>query len=283
MGRQFRSIQVGEGGRRHSLAVHFRRQRTIGRPQVGPKPDPRAAVCVIGRIQLKALKKTLSEDYIDNGLASRLLLCMPPREQKVWNDAGTDSKAAACFGKLVDRLYGLKLPRHGPRVIRVAKAAGKVWERFYNQHAAEQAELTGSLAAVYAKLEGFAAWLALIIEIVKWTQKHTWRPIQTVDAHSLRAGITMARWFDQEAKRVYAVLKESEKSERERELLEWIRRNDGKATPRDLMPSSAEYKTSDEAEKALQELSTNGHGRWRVDPPRGGKGRQSRVFVLSKK
>ena len=50
-----------------------------------------------------------------------------------------------------------------PRIFPLSPKAKKAWMRFYNQHAAEQNEISGDLAAAWSKLEGYAARLALLV------------------------------------------------------------------------------------------------------------------------
>ena len=49
----------------------------------------------------------------------------------------------------------------------VSKEAKEVWVRFYNEHADEQVEMKGDLAAAWSKLEGYAARFALLIHLIR--------------------------------------------------------------------------------------------------------------------
>jgi len=125
--------------------------------------------------------------------------------------------------------------------------------------------------------------LALIIHLVRVINGDpTLIDREAVDAVSIHAGITLSRWFGQEAKRVYAMLAESEAQAEERNLVEWIRRQGGKITVRELQRSHPHFKTSDDARAALEQLVTAGHGTWqRLIKSDEQRGRPSQVFELN--
>ena len=53
-----------------------------------------------------------------------------------------------------------------------------------------------------------------------------------IDQHSIDAGVTLSRWFGQEAQRVYEMLKEDDAYRALRELIEIIERKGGSITKR---------------------------------------------------
>jgi hypothetical protein len=61
------------------------------------------------------------------------------------------------------------------------------------------------------------------------------RTPEAADAASITAGVRLSRWFGHEARRVYAMLDESDEARERRRLGELIRRKGGSVTPRDLM------------------------------------------------
>src|SRR5262249_18276241 len=84
-----------------------------------------------------------------------------------------------------------------------------------------------------------------------------------------------------EARRIYAVLAETQEERATRQLVEFIRGRGGKAAARDLCRSNArKYPTAEVAETALQGLVQAGLGAW-GDPPAKKTGRPpARVCVL---
>lgn len=247
----------------------------------------RAAVSVCGGIQPGTLQRALGVEHVENGLAARLLLAMPPRIAKVWTDATVDQD----LQRQVDRVFGRLLAldfrveedtddKTAPIDISFSSDGRRAWIEYYNHHAEKQAEVTGELAAAFAKLEGYAARLALIVHLVRVAADDSTVDQDEIDAQSVRAGAALVGWFANEARRVYETFGESEEAQEQRRLIELIRRKGGSVTPRNLMRSSRQYSSADIAEEALDGLVKAGLGTWREDDHGGGRGRPVRRFVL---
>jgi hypothetical protein len=101
-----------------------------------------------------------------------------------------------------------------------------------------------------------------------------------VDATSMAAGIALSRWFSQEAKRVYGMLAEGQTDEHRRKLAERIERLGGTITAYELKRHARQYRSTDQAEAALQDLVDRGFGAWTAYSPGAHGGRAWRVFVL---
>jgi len=248
---------------------------------------PRAAMSITGGIQPPTLQRALGRAYFENGLAARLLLAYPPRRAKRWSDREVDVAVEEAVEKMFERLYSLE-PVAGPdgepepRILRLSPGAKAKWITFYNEHAQEHVDLTGDLSAAWSKLEGYAARLALVVHLVRWAAGDaSLAAPDVVDEDSVVAGVTLSRWFGQEARRVYAVLEETEVERQHRELVELVRRHGGGVTARDLMRSSRSYPTSELAELALDGLVKAGAGRWQDAGPTAKGGRPTRRFVLA--
>lgn len=85
---------------------------------------------------------------------------------------------------------------------------------------------------------------------------------------SVAAGVALSRWFGCEARRVYAVLAESDDDRDRRRLVELIERKGGTVTVRDLMRSSRMFGTAPEAEAALDGPGHGRHGKLGTMPGR---------------
>src|SRR5262249_58316763 len=138
--------------------------------------------------------------------------------------------------RLFDRLYELQ-PTVGdegdarPVPVRLTTDAKTAWKTYYNAHAVEQADLTGDMAAAWSKLEEYAARLALVVHYTRWAAGDAMLTnANVVDAASMNAGITLAKWFKHEARRVYAMLDESDAERDQRRLGDWIGRKGGTGT-----------------------------------------------------
>jgi hypothetical protein len=159
--------------------------------------------------------------------------------------------------------------------------AKAIWVAYYNDHAREQADLSGDLAAAWSKLEEVAARLALVVHYSRWAAGDVADEYQ-LDAASMTAGITLANWFKGEARRVYAMFNESDADRTERQLSEWVERKGGCVTVRDVQQGCRWLKQPGAAEAALERLVAARRGSWRRPETTASGGRPTRVFVLSK-
>jgi hypothetical protein len=263
------------------------RSITVDRKTSGSIYVPRASVSIAGGIQPDTLYKALGKTHFKNGLAARLLLACPPRTVHQWTEVEIEHGIELATAQIFDRLYSLQPvvdenDEPQPVALRLTPEGKKAWIKFYNDHAKEQARLTGDLSAAWSKLEGYAARLALVIHLVRCVSgDETGVSIDEVDEVSIAAGVELSRWFGQEARRVYDILGESDENRDQRQLIELIRRKGGTVTGRDLMRASRLYPAADDAEKALQELADAGLGRWEFDNHDGGPGRPARRFTLT--
>ena len=257
----------------HWLSMHSGESIIVDRKTGNPRMlyVPRAAVCITGSIQPGVLHRALGTEHRESGMAARLLVSCPPRQPKQWSEAGIDQFLEHEMGVLLDRLYDLQpeIDDEGesqPQVIPMTEAAKKEWIEFYNTHNQLQVELTGEMAAAWSKLEEYAARFALIVHCIRSvTDDHTLQSPENVDEESIKSGVTLARWFGQEAQRVYHLLSETEEQRERRErreLVELIRRKGGRITPSELAQSSRRYRPSSVAEEALKDLRTEKYGRW---------------------
>jgi hypothetical protein len=281
----------GKGGAdaAHWLSMHNGESIVVDRKTGIPRTIfvPQAAVCVCGGIQPAILHRALGIEHRESGLAARLLLTCPPRAAKRWTEADIDPKAETEIARLVDRLYELQptVDDEGelrPVVVGLTPEAKAAWKAYYDSHAQEQADLAGELSAAWSKLEEYAARLALVIHFARWAANDpTLASADVVDAASMAAGIRLVTWFKGEARRVYALLGESDEDRDRRRLVEWIGRKGGSATPREVQQGCRWLKEPGAAEAALDELAKAGWGVWRDSPTTAKGGRPARAFALS--
>lgn len=270
----------GGGDAAKWLEMFGGRPMVVDRKTGGTLYVPRAAVSIAGGIQPETLRRALGQEHRDNGLAARLLLTCPPRKPKRWTEADVNADTEAAVALVFDRLFGLTPETDDdgderPRLVTLADDGKRAWVTFYNEHAGEQVNLSGDEAAAGSKLEGYAARLALVVHLTRWAAGDaTLRDPARVDEASIAAGVVLARWFGDEARRVYAILGESDEGRESRRLVEWIERKGGTATVRDLTRGPREYRGDPErAAKALGELVAAGVAVWVHDyhSPKGGR------------
>ncbi|MSU78421.1 MAG: DUF3987 domain-containing protein [Gemmataceae bacterium] len=244
-------------------------------------------VGVAGSIQPGVLRRMMTTEHHESGMAARFLLSMPPKKQKRWTEAEIDEQLEQDVLVLFDRLYDLQ-PDHDEdgeptaRLLKLSQSAKHdVWIPFYNEHAKEQIELDEDLSAAWSKLEGYAARLALVHHLIRVAADDgSVNDPDIVDDVSMTAGIALSRWFGQEAKRVYTMLATTDEDQAERELIELIERLGGTVTARELQRRSRKYPTAKDAEKALCMLVDRKKGAWQTKPGTAQGGRPTSVFVL---
>ena len=283
---QYKKVQGAE-------AAHYLSMHRAGDLLVDRKTNSeiiyvrRAAVSVTGGIQPKMLTRVLGEEHLDNGLAARLLLAMPPRRPKRWTDAEVSQSTAADFGDLYTDLLELQfgVDEEGNQIpidLGLSVSGKEAWVRFYNEHALEQIQREGDLAASFSKLEGYCARFALIVHVIRCQSGDpTLECENAVDAGSVQAGVALTRWFAHETERVYAELGIAPAPPPSSNLQEVISRHGGRISVRELMQASRRYRGSaDVARGALQQLVEFGLGRW-VPSSAGAVGRPTEVFEMT--
>ena len=248
---------------------------------------PRAAVSVCGGIQPVTLARALGTEHRENGLAARLLLACPRLRPKRWTEAEISPELERRIAAVFDRLYDLcpTTDDEGevqPVIVPLSAGGKSAWVDFYNAHGQEQAGLSGDLSAAWSKLEGYAARLALVVHFVRWAAgDSSLANADEIDADSIAAGVKLSRWFGNEARRVYAILGESEEERDRRRVVELIQRKGGSISGRELVQSCRAYRTVAAAEAALEGLAEHGMGIWKTPEQCGRGGPKARRFVLA--
>ena len=107
--------------------------------------------------------ESLGLEHLENGLAARFLLAMPPRRRKVWREDEIPDHVLDEFRRLVGALreFGMKEGDEGPEpvVVGLSPSAKERWISFYEELAGPQASASGDIAAALSKLEAtFPGW-----------------------------------------------------------------------------------------------------------------------------
>jgi hypothetical protein len=244
----------------------------------------RCAVSVAGGIQPGSLARALNPEFLDAGLGARLLMAQPAKTPKRWTELEVDPNTEQEYAGLIDSLLTLDFDQRDgesvPHALTLSADGKAAWVAFYDEWAHEQAATEGELAAVYSKLEGYAARLALIHHVVTHVglASDDRRPI---GRRSVEAGIALCRWFAYEARRIYVTLSETTEQRDTRRLVDFIHGRGGVMTPRDLhRANNRRYPSTDHAEAALESLHLAGFGTWHERPSTQRGGRPSLVFTL---
>jgi hypothetical protein len=218
-----------------------------------------AAVSITGGIQPGALARALTPEYMEVGLGARILMAMPPKLPKRWSEVEIDLDVQEAYENLLDALRDLQMDKgrdgdREPFPVRMTPEAKAAWVSFYGEWAQAQANVEGELAAAYSKLEGYTARLALLHHVVSNVGRGE-DDCQPVEPASIEVGVTLAKWFAYEVRRIYAALAEPEAARQTRRLIEFIRSHGGRMTPRRLhLSNKARYPDPEAAEVALGAL-----------------------------
>ena len=286
----------GGGDAAKWLSMYNGEEVTVDRKTGVPKTIhvPRAAVCVTGGVQPGILKRCLSAEHRESGLAARLLVANPPRSVKRWTEDVIDPAAERGVQRVYDRLHELDMltgydGEPVPGVVRMDADAKAAFVAHFDAHAAQQRELTGDRAAAWSKLEETPARLAIVIHCVRWAAGDaTLADPDTIDRASMDAAVRLTDWFKGEALRVYATLNagearqpvEDEPRRNQRRLLDWLARQGGSATAPDAQRGCSWLKHQGAAQMSLEALVVGGHVQCE-DVATPGGGRASRVYRLA--
>lgn len=277
----------GGGDEAFYLKCYSGRSHNVLRRGGGRLHVRQAALWITGTIQPGVLRRSLSVERKESGLAARMLLAAPPRRPAKWSEETVSVLVRDCFGQVVRRLYELQPNadeggRESSIVVPLDREAKRLWIAFYNAHNEEAAGLVGDLLAAWSKLEETAGRLALILHEAKVASRQA-RP-ETIDADTMSRALRLTAWFKRETRRVYGILAEDDLDQAARQsddrLAAWIGRQGGAVTPRDALTGCRWIETAEEAEAALTHLVEAGRGRWEDRPPGGKGGRPTRHFAL---
>jgi hypothetical protein len=277
----------GGGDEAFFLKCYSGRSHNVLRRGGGRLHVRQAALSITGTIQPGVLRRSLSVERKESGLAARMLLAAPPRRPAKWSEETVSPIVRDCFAQVVRRLYELQPDadeggRESSIVVPLDREAKRLWIAFYNAHNEEAAGLVGDLLAAWSKLEETAGRLALILHETKVASRQA-KP-EMVDADTMSRALRLVAWFKRETVRVYGILAENDLDQAARQsddrLAAWIDGQGGAVTPRDALTGCRWIKTAEEAEAALTHLVEAGRGRWEDRPPGDKGGRPTRHFAL---
>jgi hypothetical protein len=236
-------------------------------------------VCISGGIQPTVLKRLLSPDYFERGLPARILFAAPLIRQDKWSESEIREELQNEVLELFERLWLLQpetdenLHQH-PKLLGLDAEAKKAYADYYNECGASSFRADERAEAAWSKLSGYAARLALVGQLARDPDA------VTVTGKTMQAACNLARWFGNEALRIYATFSETREQREQRQLVEFIQSRDGIVSVRDLTHYCWPYRNrTEDAERALNALVESDKGKW-VDVRPYGRGRPTQKFQL---
>jgi hypothetical protein len=237
-------------------------------------------VCITGGIQPKVLLRALTEDFFERGLPARFLFAYPPFRQDLWSEATVADDLRMAMLELFEELWLLQ-PEHDenehskPSLLPLGADAKSVFTAFYDECGASAVGSGEHEEAAWCKLTGYSARLALVGQLAHNPQAE----VSTGDV--MQAACELARWFGNEAVRIYALLAETREQREQRELIEFIERRLGAVYEREVMQSFTRLKNNKlGTARELTALVKAGLGEWEPVSPTIKGGRPTRKFRL---
>lgn len=237
----------------------------IDRASKGTTFIEKGLASIVGGVQPKILGNCFGEDSFSSGLASRFLLVMPDLHVKQYRPGPSDADVEL-YERLLTRL--MELPQG---VAAEMSAQGSVqditikvpfsdecraflstWIPQWSEEALNSAE---TVEAAMSKLEGYALRFALILKTCREANGDA-APEDPIELADLEAGAELARWFRDEAIRVYRELGQNVEPGLDRKLaarVEAIRGLGGAVTVREWRQRNTR-RTTDSARAELDEL-----------------------------
>ncbi len=235
-------------------------------------------VCITGGIQPRVLNRALTEDFFERGLPARFLFGFPPMCRDRWSEVTVPETLRQGVIEVSRELWLIPPEKcdggSRPKLLELTKDAKTVYGAYYDEVGAAAVEADEHESAAWCKLSGYAARLALIGQPVRDPRS------EIVTADTMQAACELARWFGNEAVRIYAILAETREQREMRRLVEFIESRGGSVTVRDVITYYRPLRNQkDRAEQMLDQLVKAGLGKWEDVHP-AGPGRPTRVFRL---
>jgi hypothetical protein len=244
----------------------------------------RPHLTLFGGVQNDLLHDLVSDQDVAAGLPQRFLWTMPPVRRRYLTDATISRDAEASYIDMLAALYRMRPvdTEDGEKPVRVYLDAEsrRVFKRFHDELEDEIGNQPGVIGGVLSKLKSYALRLALLVHCVQ--ERSGELPFgeeEILHAETMEAGVTLAKWFANEAKRVFSIRWESKDDAEIRTLVEWIERHGGAVTDRELAKGPRVYREATKRAAAFKKLEDAGFGSWRITDT---EGRQRHEFAVTR-
>ena len=247
---------------------------------------PSASLSILGGIQPARFTDVFTPRIRGAGLLGRMLVVMPPRRPKAFDEATIPPDVDARWSSVIRSQYAEQplIDAAGqvqPRFVHMLPAAKVLWTAWQREHNNESQELHGDELAAFCKLEAHVPRFALLFATLRWaTAGKAGTPVITSD--DVQRACVLTEFFKYEARRLYATLAEDHRDRTLRQFAEIIQaRFGGSVSVRDWQRRRGSGRvTSDQAKAELEALERTNYGRIMYLPTGENGGRQPHVFTL---
>lgn len=245
---------------------------------------PTASVWLVGAIQPDMLALAMAKDTISSGMLARFVFVIPTPRPKRWADFEMQPAVRSAMQDVISRLRLLDFEvdekgEQQPVVLSLTDEARQRFANFVDAHGAETFFYGNDLSAAWSKLEGYVLRFALVFHLARWASgDESCSESGPVGLDSIEHAIELARWFGDEAKRVYAEIgvgngqmadgdhEDGRLPEHIERLIEWLRSKGGSATEREISRGPSRYRVRKRLDDDCQELIAAGRAVWNSGP-----------------
>lgn len=227
----FKNFDAYRGGRggdvERMLSLYGARPLRIDRKTAARKTVriERASVSFTGGIQPEIFRKLLAKndgELMDNGMAARFLMAFPPAPPLMLDEYPIDPQAREGVAAIVRALLDLTrppLPGFAPPPPEAVGMDGGGRSIFRDYRALTWRAIRtlppgDPMRAIGPKLEGAAVRLAGVLHLARHADPANDKPIDpaAIDEADMLAGVALARWYWNEARRIHQYFRHSERA-----------------------------------------------------------------------
>ena len=219
-------------------------------------------VGVVGCLPPDVLTDLTDERGREDGFIHRILFAYPEPMAPRWTEAVATEPTMRGYAQVVQRLLALQDHEGaGPRVVPFTPQGRAAYVELVTElyTLLDSPDCPASMRGPLAKLEGYAARLALILQMSRLAAGET--ETEAIDETSTLGAAALVHYFRVHARRVYAQLSCTPEDKEVAAALTWIRAHGGSASVRELVRSNvAGLKSATDANNLLAKLQDRGYG-----------------------
>ena len=218
--------------------------------------------CVTGALPPGVLSDLADERGREDGFIHRILFAFPDPRPIQWSEASVSGAALEGYRQVFRALTDMRATTpHSPQLLPFTPRGKQAFVDFANTlyGALSDPSLPPNLRGPFSKLEGYGARLALVLHLCRYVCQEVHH--ESVDERSVWGAAALVHYFQSHARRVYAYLQATPDDKQAMQALQWIKTQGGQVTARQILYHHvAGAKTTDEAQRLLEQLEKRGYG-----------------------